>query len=527
MANKGFDINTRFTGLPYFETPYEMLVYYDEEILDGTFSPYKWQREILRGFGRELEPGALVRELLRANNGSGKSQFILAPCVVWLASQFPECLCCVTSSSHKQMNDQTERYVKALAMRMNAVHKESYPDGFWKIIQGSISSAASGSFIDLFVTDEAGKFEGRHPIRPGRRFGFFFDECKSINEDLYDAAYRCNGMSHRLDQSSPGAMHGHFYDTSTDDDPASIWNTHVATAYDCPHLNELEINELIRKKGISDPLVRSSIFAEFTSLDAKLVLPREVMNENNKRWRDKSFAKATGNLFDEPRAGLDLAAGGDEIVLDVWHGNKQLGLESFVMRDTTQTTKEIINLIKNYPGLDATRIFADDGGVGRGIIDQLHEKGYEVQRVLNQWRAYDTTRYANIGTEMWFDFKRFVEEHRVKFIEDKKQMDQLCSRYYKIQTNTGKLILESKAEAKSNGHGSPDRGDACVLAWKGLRYPLDYMVPKKKEEMEGVTVAQLLAGFDKRRGAKFRMAPDDEVEFKGYKQDAYLTGANN
>ena len=63
MANKGFDINTRFTGLPYFETPYEMLVYYDEEILDGTFSPYKWQREILRGFGRELEPGALVREL--------------------------------------------------------------------------------------------------------------------------------------------------------------------------------------------------------------------------------------------------------------------------------------------------------------------------------------------------------------------------------------------------------------------------------------------------------------------------------
>lgn len=517
-----WDINKRFEGLPHMETPYEFLVYYDDEILSGDFNVYKWQKDKLRAFGRDIKKdGApkeqLIRECLVANNGSGKSQMILAPCAAWLATQFPEALCCVTSSSHKQMSDQTERYIARICKRVNERNKRKYPKGFWHITRGSIRSQHNGSFIDLFVTDEAGKFEGRHPIEKGRRFGFFFDECKSISDDLFNAAYRCNGMSHRLDQSSPGDMVGHFYRIATDDSPESLWNVDTVTIYDCPHISRAEADAFIRANGLDDPVVRSSLFAEFTSAGSNVVIPREVMNANNNLWLDEAYVKTTKKFFGEKRAGLDLAAGGDENVLSVWHGNVQIGLETFRMKDTTRTADELLSLIKNYPGLDAENIYADDGGVGRGIIDQLARRGCKVNRVLNQSKPRDKTRYFNRGTELWFDFKRFIEEGYVKFLKDDKQLNQLCARYFHRKDND-KLILESKREARAKGHPSPDRADACVLAWKGLRYPLDWQLPKKEVDPQGLQASELIDHFRSRR----RSVGEDIKGFKGYRQHAYL-----
>ena len=525
-----FDINTRFDGLPHLETPYEFLVNYDEELLDGSFSPYKWQREILQSFGRDIKPESenpkdqLIRELLVANNGSGKSQFILAPCCVWLATQFPDTLCCVTSSSHKQMNDQTERYIRHLCERVNEVNKDRYPEGFWTITKGSIRSKHNNSKIDLFVTDEAGKFEGRHPIRPGRRFGFFFDECKSIADELFGASYRCNGMSHRLEQSSPGDMIGDFYKHATDEHPDSPWNRYTVTIYDCPHINLVEANEMIRSEGPDDPLVRSSLFAEFTSFGQNVVIPREIFNKNQKFWSDPNYRKNTKNFFGERRAGLDLAAGGDENVLSVWHGNVQLGLEAFRMKDTSLAVDEIIERIKKYPGLKPENIFADDGGVGRGILDQLRRKGYNLKRVLNQHTARDKTRYFNRGTELWMNFKRFVEEGFVCFLKDDQQTSQLCARYY-FRKDNDKILLEAKAKARAAGHPSPDRADACVLAWSRLRYPLEFMTEKEPEPEQGVSAAQFLAMHKRARFAKLKKKlneGEEEQGFKGYRQHKYV-----
>jgi hypothetical protein len=73
---------------------------------------------------------------------------------------------------------------------------------------------------------------------------------------------------------------------------------------------------------------------------------------------------------------------------------------------------------------------------------------------------------------MWFNFKRFVEEFQVLLRYDKTSENQLSSRYYKLQPVSGKIILESKEEARRKGHPSPDRADAKVLAWCRYIFPL-------------------------------------------------------
>ena len=451
----------------HFKDPFEMLVYYDPKLRNGEQKLYDWQVRKLREFAAPVLNGEPRQSALVANNGSGKSQYILAPCAVWLAIIFDQSLGYVTSSSASQLDTQTERYINFLIERMEILHADAFKSQgleLWKNIKRQKTFHPTASFIDLFATDEPKRAEGKHPLSPGAEFAVFVDEGKSIVKEIYDAIDRCTGATRRLDISSPGTCHGHFYDIITK--PELGWLVDKVTVYDCPHIGKKEVDRNIVKHGINDPLIRSMYFAEFTDVDAQVVITRHVIDQCSKHG-------AAPWLWIDEHNGLDLSAGGDEIVLSMWQGFKFIGQEIGVWRDTTQARKEIIHWIQKHK-LSPDRIWADDGGVGRGIIDQLAEAGYKVNRVLNQWKARDFTRYLNRGTEMWFEFKRFVEECQLDFSEckDRTLFNQLCNRYYKRNETNQKLMLEPKAEAKRKGHPSPDRADAAALAWSDYSFPL-------------------------------------------------------
>lgn len=452
-----------------FKNPLELLLYYDDELRSGKYSLYPWQVDVLKNFGRDIPPGEILRMAVNANNGSGKSKFILAPCIIWPAVSFDSAQCTVTSASAFQLDTQTEKYVNQLCRRMNQVHMDINSVEVWKYIQRKKLFYPTDSHIDLFATDEDRKAEGHHPVVLGGEFALFIDEGKSIPDPIFDALDRCNGCTRRLDVSSPGNVLGHFYDINTRPDLG--WWVKKVTVFDCPHIKESEIKSLILKHGINDPLIRSSLFAEFTSADAKTVITIETLNECIKLWREMnvdSRLKLTW-AFGE-HSGLDLSAGGDEMVLVIFDGNIMRAMETGRYRNTSAGVDEIIHWIRKH-NLNPKRIWADDGGVGKGMIDSLHDKGFKVKRVLNNWRAMDNTRYGNRGTEMWFNFKRFVEEMQVSLLDDPLLKSQLSNRYYKTTNSINKL--ESKEQAKANGHPSPDRADACVLAWFDYNFPLD------------------------------------------------------
>jgi phage terminase large subunit len=470
-----------------------MLCFYDEDVLNGPLKIASWQKEVLGYFGGNHKYGDRALEaMLLAANGSGKSQFIIAPLVVWFMIRYPESQTTITNASGHQLDSGNLRHINRLAEKINSFHRADFPNGIFECQYRKLKSLVTGSFCDMFATDEAGKVEGKHPLRYDGKFLIIIDEAKSVAEEIFDALLRSHDYTHKLLVTSAGKTSGTFYRDWHNNKLENIFRRRVAYN-ECPWISKQKVDDIIARKGISDPLVRSMFFSEFTSSEDNVVISRDSLIK---------CAGATSNWysFGPVRAGLDLAAGGDETAITVWNGNKEIGKEQFDNKDTSKTVKEVISYIESFKGvLKPENVYADDGGVGRGILDNFREKGYNFRRILNNHRPIDITRYANRGTELWWNFKRFVEECQVLFMLDykgnidEKVLDQLSNRYYRIQDGSSKIILESKQKAKAEGHPSPDRADAIILAWSPFIYPIAEIsgLNKKGETDKGISSAEI------------------------------------
>jgi hypothetical protein len=455
------------------ETPLELLIAFDEEIREGRVKLTDWQVKKLKAFGRDRKsPDEKVLEVLRAANGSGKSALVLAPCITWIPYSFDYGLSYVTSASAYQLDTQTERYIDYLISNINKTFRGQLGGTeYFKAVKRQKTCIPTGGKIDLIATDEAGRAEGKHPLNYNSEFAIFVDEGKSIDPLIYTALDRCTGYTRRFDASSPGDQLGHFYDICTRKELG--WNETHITAFDCPWISKQEIEQAILKYGLHDPFVRSAFFAEFTSVGNKTIVTIDTLNQLD-QLLEEHIRIGTMDKLRIPigqHDGLDLSAGGDEVVLSMWDDNFQVAQETCRFTNTLNTVKEVIHWFQKYKR-NPIKCWADDGGIGRGIIDNLWDKGYKVNRVLNQHRAYDKTRYANRGIELAWNFKRFLEEGQIFPLKDPLLRSQTCNRYYKTREISNQLILESKEQAKANGHPSPDRFDAAVLAWADFQYPI-------------------------------------------------------
>jgi hypothetical protein len=456
--------------------PYHLLCLMDPNVSSGKATLYDWQIETLMEFGRDRrDENDIIRQCVVANNGSGKSQMLVSPCAAWLPMRFKKGRVVLTTASGSQLDSQVNRSLQSLLFAINRFYREKFgfPEDVWQTNERKFTFLPTGGVIDCFATDEPGKAEGYHPMDVGAEFAIIVDEAKSIHEDIYTALLRCNGITRRIDVSSPGGPKGHFYDVFT----SKTWWTKRVTYLDCPrHIKENEVAEFKRVKGEASEAFRSAYLAEFTSSEEQVVISFEAMKkayEGNPLFQHYSLDQediTQGGRF----AGLDLAAGGDENVLSIFEGNTQIALEFFKHVDTTVTVDWLIAQFKRY-NLKAENVNADDGGVGHAVIDMLWRRGYMVQRIINQGRPSDTVTYGNLGAENWFNFKRYVEESAVKLLPDEKQKMQLSNRYYR-RPNNGKIFLESKPEAKARGHKSPDRADATVNAWRFKPFNITYAI---------------------------------------------------
>lgn len=442
-----------------FKNPVELLHFYDKSFLDNLHKLYPWQVEILMQFSADLPSSdSMSRLAVIAANGSGKTQYVLCPAVNWVAVAFEKSLSYVTSSSALQLNTQTERCIDDFAAKMNEVEKNICGAEVWNLVQRRKTFLPNNSFIDLFATDEPKRAEGKHPLVPNGEFAIFVDEGKSIKEEIYSAIDRCTGATRRLDISSAGGCHGHFYEVCTRAELA--WKTWKITYKDCPHIKETEFNQQVTKHGLHDPLVRSIFFSEFTDIEDSLVIRRESLVKCKDMFSIKQLVK----FGPSRRAGLDLSGGGDEMCLSIWEGNVQIGQETARFYDTSKSVYEIINWVQKWK-LESHNVWVEYDGFNRGIVGHLDDKGYHFNRVLSGGKASDSKRYANRMTELWFKVKRYVEEGYIKFYPDTLIESQLTNRYYRRQAGTDKIILERKEEAKKKGHPSPDRADAAMFAW--------------------------------------------------------------
>lgn len=431
---------------------------FDENFLKETHKLYPWQIEIMQEFAKDKDVNDMIRLTAVAANGSGKSQFILAPCIAWMAVAFEQSLSYVTSSSASQLDTQTERFLDNLAIKMNDRCKKDFGLDVWDNIKRKKTFLPNRSFIDLFATDEPKRAEGKHPIVPEGEFAIFVDEGKSIAEDIYGAIDRCTGATRRLDISSAGGCSGHFYEINTREELG--WKRWKIKYTDCPHWKKEEALQLIRKHGINDPLIRSILFSEFTDVNDSTVIRREALSECK-----KLFNKDRVKLFTPVRAGIDVAfGGGDEMVISVWEGNICIGQETVRLYNAEKGVDTIVNWIQKYK-LEHHNVWIEFDGINKGMVYALEAQGYFFNKFLSGGKAKDSKRYTNRMSEQWFKIKRYIEEGWIKPYPDNILESQLVNRYYKRSGDGDRIMLERKEEAKKKGHPSPDRADAMMIAW--------------------------------------------------------------
>lgn len=394
---------------------------------------YPWQERVLWDVALGKKPVSL-----RAANGSGKTQCIALPLLLWHAAVFPYSQAVTTAGVYRQVKEQ-------LWGTLNR-YKDKLGPG-WHFNATELN-APNGSRGIGFSTDDPGKFEGWH----NENLLMIFDEAKSIPDEIFEAMERCQ-PTRVLFMSSAGTTEGEFAASFLS--RPEFYSTHTVTSYDCPHLSDEWIQGQIDKRGRNHPLVRSMIFSEFIDVggSAYVIPPSQYLDC---RENPPEFEPGGKIVF------IDWAAGGDENVMAIVDGNKVDELICWRDRDTMAAANRAASEIVQR-GIPSSHVFADDGGLGHPINDALAQGGFPVKRILNNAKSNEPDIYQNLGSELWFTAARRIEKNEVILPDDDALREQCTSRKV-VYTATGKLALEKKQDMRDRGLGSPDRADAVLGA---------------------------------------------------------------
>src|SRR5689334_20748826 len=151
-----------------FDDPVDLLLFLDDDLLNGHYSLHPWQQQLLKDFAVPTTAKNPFQAVLRAANGSGKDSIIIAACVVWLCMKYPSSVCVVTSASGTQLDRQTNTAIDRLCRaantkfghemwKINYRHYECrFPDNEGNIPKDEDTVEVTKSSVELFATNEAG-----------------------------------------------------------------------------------------------------------------------------------------------------------------------------------------------------------------------------------------------------------------------------------------------------------------------------------------------------------------------------------
>jgi hypothetical protein len=462
-----------------------------EEILEDLSKPsafasnvlginlYDWQRKVLR----DLEPRD-CRVALRAANGSGKTSTVISAILIWHALVYPRSIAVTTAGVFRQVESQLWPSLRNHIAKLG---------GAWEVTSGEIRylhpNGNTSRIIGYSATDP-GRAEGWHAEdHEYHPLLMVVDEAKTVADPLFEAISRCQ-PTRLLIASSPGGTSGAFYRAFTKE--ANMWSKHAVTAFDCPHITQTQIDEVVQRYGEKHPLTRSMIYGEFVDigLESLVINLTQLQNCYNTPPRFRPGVRI---------AGVDFAAGGDQNVICISDGNKILPMIAWREKDTMAAVGRFIVEFKKA-GLEANNIYADASGMGMVMCDALAESGWAVNRVNFGATAYDNNAYTNRSAEMWYNMAKKIEDAEIILPEDEDLTAQLTCRRT-ITNSKGKLGVESKDSMRARGIASPDRADALALCLSSTNMGLDLTFQierptwKSLQEMM-VSHDPVMSGFD-------------------------------
>lgn len=443
----------------------------------GIKRPYGWQYAVWDAIWR---PGSKVA--VATANGSGKSSIVVPVAASAFAAAHPSSLTVITSNSVAQISEQLWPALRGIAMRMkwNASND--------KITLPSVDGMP-GSRIILRVTNQGDNFEGYHPKleidnKGNTRFCPVFmiaDEAKSISEDIFLAIQRCTKTC-TLYISTTGEDSGSFYNACMNVDgtwtTAHEWNGeryHFAGPSggidwtQCKHLQVGSVYKdklaLIEQFGENSLEVMSILLARFYRSGQHL-----IFNSAEIQSLRRAMSGTIQVMRGKKRGFCDFSGGGDEMVFGYRDGNYVPRMTGWRVADEapSATADRFIAAFKaaGFIPENAQDIGGDNGGLGAGIISQLHAKGWRISRVNPNVTARNKADFVDRYSEMHWDLKHLLEQGAVSMEHDEVILEQATRRrYLRRNVDDGRIRAEPKKKAKERSKArepSPDRLDTLV-----------------------------------------------------------------
>lgn len=403
---------------------------------------------------------------IKCCNEAGKTTKVLATIILWHLTVFPRRGenggVTATSGSWAQITNQL----------MPALHSHAgkFPRS-WDFQDVEIKVGGYPNFMAYSCT-QPGRAEGFHGSEETPLM-MLFDECKSVGDAIIEAGEdRCRPQRLGL-LSSPGYAIGKFYRSHTSE--ASYWARHSMTVDDCPWIDREAMRRVVTRRGggdydlgLQDPFIRSAYFAEFMAFVENSLV---------------SLPEIEACLADPPQfkpgirhAFCDFAAGGDENVLAVRQGNRVWIEKAWRDKNTMAAAGEFVRLfvkLQREIGLRPEEIEGDAGGLGKPIVDRLHELNWPILFFYSDGAPFDPATFDNRMSENWWRGCEAVKHRRIILCDDADLKGQMIDRQQEKRSDQRikverKDFLFRRQVREKRPQVSPDRAEAVFGAMGDL-----------------------------------------------------------
>lgn len=434
--------------------------------LENEPGPDDNQIEFLASLGAEVkkrrfngsDPVEPIRMAETSGHGTGKSA-MGAWITAWILSTRPHSIGTVTAGTFKQLDERTWAAIQFwmklcisahwFDIQAGGIYHKSFPDS-WKV-QAQTSKE-----------ENAGSFAGQH-ARTSTSW-YLFDEASEVPDGVYTTAYGglTDGEPMFFAWGQPVRNTGEFYRICFGS-LAARWNHRRVDSRTSRFTNKALIAQWIQDYGEESDFVKVRVFGLPPSASELQYIDKQRVDLARKR--------IVHVLPDEPLiAGFDVSGGGK-----AWNvirfrrgldGNpkdcKPIRIPGEHDFERSQRVGICAELLRDRrPGHTIAAMFVDSA-FGSPIVARLRGLGFTNVYEVNFGGASPDPHQLNMRAYMWAKCKDWLLLGGLP--DDEELCGQLSLPGYHIN-QSGKLVIESKADIQGRGEKSPDDADAFCLTW--------------------------------------------------------------
>jgi hypothetical protein len=389
---------------------------------------------------------------IRSGHGVGKSCFQSILCL-WALSTHTDCKVPLVAGSHDQLVD-------TLLPEIGKWHK-TLPDPLRDAIEVQAERVVVKARPDEAFAVARTASKDNPDAMQGFHAGFLLflvDEASAVHEKAYEVAQGALSTEGAILvlTGNPTTAGGYFHATHTTMRDR-FWTLRVSSE-EVPRARG-HIEDVAQMYGRTSNAFRVRVLGEWPTADDVTVIPLELIEGAVKRDVKPSRVM--------PVWGLDVARHGDDrsclvkrrmnAIIEpplVWQGKDTMQLSGLILREWDNTP------LDDRPH----EICVDVIGIGAGVVDRLDELGLPVRGVNVAESPSVDDQYMRLRDELWWKARKWFEARDCTIPDDARLISELSALRYDF-TSAGKLIVESKKDAKKRGLRSPDLADAFVLTF--------------------------------------------------------------